>query len=240
VSIPNKKSRDETNGDHKKRQAEKPHQQELCFSFKVALHRSPFPGDPVRTMAIKRIILQMVPGAICCVAWRVQPRALVPSREIMIEHNPYAPTKGALSVTSLDEPIATIEVAPRWRRLANLLIDLTVYVFLSMLIGVVNVAVSLSFGVDLIGAAGQLVSLGILFMYYFLSEALLGKTVGKLVTRTRVVAESGARAQHWQIFVRTLYRLVPLEAISFLGRRRYGWHDRWSKTRVIIVQRGQG
>jgi len=34
------KSGDETHGDQEKREAEKPHQQELCFSLKVVLHRS--------------------------------------------------------------------------------------------------------------------------------------------------------------------------------------------------------
>lgn len=155
-----------------------------------------------------------------------------------MDRNPYAPTKGALNAASLDEPSEVIELATRWRRLANLLVDLMACAFLSVLIGIVNATVSLSFGVDLIGAAGRFFGLAIMFMYYLLGEAVLGKTVGKFVTHTRVIAESGARAKPWQILARTVYRFVPFEALSFLGRSSYGWHDRWSKTRVIIVQRG--
>lgn len=156
----------------------------------------------------------------------------------MMEHNPYTPTKGVLSAGDPGEQtIAALEIASRWRRLANLLLDLMSYVFLWMLTEIVNGIVALYSGVDLVGLAGPLSTLGVLFIYYFLGEALLGKTVGKFVTRTRVVAESGGAAHRWQIFVRTLSRFVPLEAVSFLGRRRYGWHDQWSKTRVV-VQRG--
>ena len=82
----------------------------------------------------------------------------------------------------------------------------------------------------------DLAILVVLFAYYFISEALLGKTVGKFLTGTRVVAESGGPAQVWQIFVRTLCRFVPFDVFSFLGRRGYGWHDRWSKTRVVAIR----
>jgi hypothetical protein len=40
MSMGDNKSGGETHGDHKKREAEKPHQQELCFSPKIALHGS--------------------------------------------------------------------------------------------------------------------------------------------------------------------------------------------------------
>jgi hypothetical protein len=69
------------------------------------------------------------------------------------------------------------------------------------------------------------------------SEALFGRTLGKLVTRTRVVSESGAPATFWQLLMRTLYRLMPFEGFSFLATRRPGWHDRWSKTRVVLTRR---
>lgn len=42
VSMRNNDNGDETHGDHKKREAEKPDQQELRFFLKVALHRSLF------------------------------------------------------------------------------------------------------------------------------------------------------------------------------------------------------
>jgi uncharacterized RDD family membrane protein YckC len=68
--------------------------------------------------------------------------------------------------------------------------------------------------------------------YYLLTEGLYGRTLGKLITGTRVVTESGGRPSFGQIYKRTWLRAIPVEAFSFLGARP-GWHDRWSKTRVI-------
>jgi uncharacterized RDD family membrane protein YckC len=113
---------------------------------------------------------------------------------MMLARNPYSPTRAALDSEGLREPGEVIEIASRRRLLANFLIDLVAYVFLSMLIGIVNAALFLSFRVDLVGLVGPFFSLAVLFMYYFLGEVFLGKTLGKFVTRTRVIAESGARA----------------------------------------------
>jgi len=158
---------------------------------------------------------------------------------MLMKHNQYAPTKGALSAASAgDLANAAIEIASRSRRLANLVVDVAAYAAIWMLTETVNGMVNLIVGVDLVGLAGPVVAVVVLFIYYFASEALFGKTVGKLMTRTRVVAESGAEAQLWRIFLRTLYRFVPFEAISFLVGPSAGWHDRWSKTRVVIVRRG--
>jgi hypothetical protein len=41
-----------------------------------------------------------------------------------------------------------------------------------------------------------------------------------------------------EMVVEHLYRFVPAEAFSFLSKRRPGWHDRWSKTRVVMARRG--
>jgi uncharacterized RDD family membrane protein YckC len=72
----------------------------------------------------------------------------------------------------------------------------------------------------------------ILFLYYFLFENGRGITIGKLITNTRVVHESGRRATTKEIFIRTLCRLIPFDAFSYLGDG-VGWHDTLSHTRVI-------
>jgi uncharacterized RDD family membrane protein YckC len=71
--------------------------------------------------------------------------------------------------------------------------------------------------------------------YYFLCEATTGRTVGKLVSGTRVVTESGGKPTTLQILQRTLSRMVPFEPFSFFGPST-GWHDRWSKTRVVMAR----
>ena len=72
--------------------------------------------------------------------------------------------------------------------------------------------------------------------YYLGFETLFGKTPAKWLTRTRVITNAGNRPTFGHIFKRTLVRFVPFEGLSFLGRGR-GWHDRWSRTRVVLEPR---
>lgn len=69
------------------------------------------------------------------------------------------------------------------------------------------------------------------FGYFVLMEYYLGKTLGKYITGTSVISIDGNPPTMKQIVGRTFSRLVPFEALSFLGEN--GWHDTWSDTRVI-------
>ncbi|MCK6544835.1 RDD family protein [Myxococcota bacterium] len=73
--------------------------------------------------------------------------------------------------------------------------------------------------------------------YYFPLEALTGRTLGKLLTGTRVVDEHGQRPTMGAVFIRSLCRYVPFEPFSFLNDDR-GWHDEWSHTRVVRLRPG--
>lgn len=64
-----------------------------------------------------------------------------------------------------------------------------------------------------------------LLIYYFYSEALFGRTLGKAFTNT-VVVRTGNTS--YTVLVRTLSRLIPFEPFSFLSRGAQGWHDRIS------------
>jgi uncharacterized RDD family membrane protein YckC len=70
-------------------------------------------------------------------------------------------------------------------------------------------------------------------IYYLSMEMSLGRTVGKMVTGTKVVNEDGNTASAGQILGRTFCRFVPFEAFSFLGEEVRGWHDSWSNTYVV-------
>jgi uncharacterized RDD family membrane protein YckC len=73
------------------------------------------------------------------------------------------------------------------------------------------------------------------FSYYFLFEALTGKTVGKLVTKTMVVNRNGSKPTLPSLIVRTLMRLIPFDGLTFiLGSS--GLHDLISKTTVTGLQ----
>jgi len=70
------------------------------------------------------------------------------------------------------------------------------------------------------------------FLYYLVPEFYWQKTIGKLITKTKVVREDGNRPTFGQILIRTLARLIPFEVFSFLFTP-IGWHDSLSKTIVV-------
>ena len=92
--------------------------------------------------------------------------------------------------------------------------------------------------IGIISFGGQLENINILtyllyIFYYPIMEFSLGKTVGKMLTKSTVVREDGGRITLGQAFGRSLCRLIPFDAFSFLGSTAVGWHDSISKTRVV-------
>lgn len=70
--------------------------------------------------------------------------------------------------------------------------------------------------------------------YYTFFEMTTGRTIGKLITGTKVVDEEGNNAKPETILIRSLCRYIPFNPFSFLGDGK-GWHDTLSKTRVVEV-----
>jgi uncharacterized RDD family membrane protein YckC len=77
----------------------------------------------------------------------------------------------------------------------------------------------------------QLVFMVIMVLYYLFTEGLFGRSLGKFITGTVVVDGNGEKPSFGAIFKRSLCRLIPFEAFSFLGGR--GWHDSFSDTYVV-------
>lgn len=142
----------------------------------------------------------------------------------------------------LDEDIVEVtsdprdNLADRSKRFINMLLDTAGYYalifitffFLALIIGndffVSNVLLQ------------YLISFGAYFFYFFVFESWLGKTPGKLITRTKVVDATGGKPTPGKIAGRSLSRLVPFDAFSFFADRPVGWHDQWSGTYVINDQ----
>jgi uncharacterized RDD family membrane protein YckC len=145
-------------------------------------------------------------------------------------HNPYAPPKtseGPLAVSAED-----LIDASQGQRFANLLIDeVMVVVGASILLVPATIA---NGGAAPLG--GRLIGIATLLAYYILCEAIFGRTLGKLITGTRVVTLDGGKPGFAKILGRSVARLVPFEPFSFLAGPN-GWHDRWSGTRVVRVRR---
>lgn len=72
------------------------------------------------------------------------------------------------------------------------------------------------------------------FLYYAISEWLFGATPAKMLTQTRVVNEEGNTPKPSAFWLRTLYRRIPFDAISFIGNS--GWHDKFSGTQVVCLK----
>lgn len=71
------------------------------------------------------------------------------------------------------------------------------------------------------------------FIYYFILECAFGKTIGKMITKTKVVSEnSKSRPSVIQVSIRTIVRMIPAYFLSyfFIGK---GLHDHFSKTILI-------
>lgn len=76
------------------------------------------------------------------------------------------------------------------------------------------------------------ISLG--FMYFFVLEAFTGRTLGKILTGTKVINVHGQKPSFGQVVGRTFSRYIPFEPFSFLFGDR-GWHDSLSKTYVVLA-----
>jgi len=74
----------------------------------------------------------------------------------------------------------------------------------------------------------------IMFLYYLIFEAITGQTLGKMLTKTRVIRMDGTKPSFFRIFLRSFWRLIPIDAISYLFGFELGMHDILSSTRLAI------
>ena len=124
------------------------------------------------------------------------------------------------------------EYATTGQRFANFIIDSIVVGF------VLGFLIVLIMGVDSQGSytgskiLDTLFNWAILVLYYTIIEGLTkGRSLGKMVTRTRVIKEDGTELTFNDALLRSLSRIVPFEPFStFSG---HPWHDKWTKTRVV-------
>jgi uncharacterized RDD family membrane protein YckC len=133
----------------------------------------------------------------------------------------------------------TLEVVPaaRWRRFLTFVIDYICFLILAFLVGL---AVVFAGGQDAISSIERIPDLvfgvAIMMIYYVPMEAIFGRTVGKLVTGTRVVNEEGNRPSLGQIFGRTFARFIPFEMFSLFSSSGRGWHDSIPRTYVVMCR----
>lgn len=140
-----------------------------------------------------------------------------------------------LNSNLLIEQSSGYEYANGGQRLANFLIDQTI---VSVIYFTVATILSTSFSFIFKEASKAniyftSIAVAINLGYYILLEGIGGKTIGKYITRTRVLSTDGQPVTFKKALVRSLCRMLPCEPFSFLSRSN-GWHD--SMTDTIVVK----
>jgi len=131
--------------------------------------------------------------------------------------------------------------ASQGQRFANFIIDYICQIILMMGITFVFVIIMVLLGNEGIVARIESMNkieeygIGILIslVYYNIFEIFTARTIGKFITNTVVVNEYGEKPTANEILIRSLCRLIPFDAFSFLGAPGKGWHDSISKTYVV-------
>jgi uncharacterized RDD family membrane protein YckC len=140
----------------------------------------------------------------------------------------------------------TLVRASAGQRLANYVIDIIAFyvlmIVLGILIGLLAPSLLDSFetgpGFSFID---RLVSLLLYALYMFAVEALFkGKSLGKLITKTRAVNTNGSQINASKALQRGFSRAVPFCAFSALGTPCNPWQDSWTDTMVIDEKELQG
>jgi uncharacterized RDD family membrane protein YckC len=132
----------------------------------------------------------------------------------------------------------SVRAAGSGRRLANYLLDLFILLVILYFIDPV-IAKILGDRLRELICLPFIINLLVQFFYYFLFEGFTSKTPAKIITRTHVTNREKTKSDWRAIALRTLIRFIPFEPISLYtgkedAKKGTWWHDRWSKTRVIM------
>ncbi len=117
-------------------------------------------------------------------------------------------------------------------RFANFLIDFIIWLILAFIVSFVIGFFVQPTDQGIISLFGYILIFGTFIAYYAIMEIKFQKTVGKFITKTKVVKMDGTKPENSDIITRTFCRLIPFDRLSFLFVRN-GIHDFLSKTKVV-------
>ena len=135
----------------------------------------------------------------------------------------------------------SLHLAKQELRFANSVIDMIAIFVLWILVSTLLILLGFDLHFEQITADANeekvsiipyVIFIPIFWSYYLFTEHFYQRTLGKLLTRTRVVTKTGDKPTFGQILGRTLCRSIPFEYFSYLGSVN-GIHDMLSGTRVI-------
>lgn len=123
-------------------------------------------------------------------------------------------------------------------RFGYFMIDVAFFYIMTFIIGMlIGIIIMATGNLDLLRADSSLIKFldlmgyPIFFLYYAISEALGGATLGKLICGYTVIDEQANKVSFGKAMLRTVCRYIPFEAFSCFAER--GWHDTLSKTYVV-------
>lgn len=136
-------------------------------------------------------------------------------------------------------------LAGRGKRFANYIVDVIVYYIIMFLIGLVAGLLQMLFEYDgmLVWISEMtdlnwiLMGIAIISLYYIIMESLFQRTIGKMITGTKVVMEDGTKPPAGVIALRTLCRFIPFEPFSLFSESGRGWHDGLTDTCVVEAKK---
>jgi uncharacterized RDD family membrane protein YckC/DNA-directed RNA polymerase subunit RPC12/RpoP len=137
-----------------------------------------------------------------------------------------SPDAGLLDLVEREEHIP----APLVKRFINYFMDIFVLVLLMMVLQFLPIFSSTGTTPD--DMLTVIVFL-LLPVYYIFMEYKFGKTVGKFITRTKVVSTKDSGLTLGQCIKRALCRFIPFESISGLLFHGVFWHDSIPGTMVV-------
>lgn len=117
-------------------------------------------------------------------------------------------------------------------RFVNFLIDFIVWLVLAFIISFIIGLFVQPTDQGMVSIIGYTLIFGTFIAYYALMEIKFQKTVGKFVTKTKVVKMNGEKPTDGDIITRTFCRLIPFDRLSFLFVKN-GIHDFLSKTKIV-------
>lgn len=142
---------------------------------------------------------------------------------------------------SIFKTIEDYQLASAGRRFTNFIIDLiAIIVMITIVIYLFRLVIREVFLIlKAIGLTeGVIIFLFLMFHYfgyYFIFETLTkGRTIGKLITKTRVVSTTSSEITIKHYAIRAICRLIPFEPVSIVEGGEM-WHDSLAKTKVVSL-----
>lgn len=120
------------------------------------------------------------------------------------------------------------------KRLLNYIIDLFAFIILFVIIGVLLTIIT-PVADELVEKDRYGILISVIYAIYMsiLEAVFKGKSIGKLITRTRAMNADGSTISTSAAFGRGFIRIVPFCAFSALGNPCNPWQDKWTNTMVI-------